>query len=85
MKTTTFVLFLKGFGSFVIPYGTTLGTGLAAFNGWPGWWSFIGLQTASVVSGFSGLTSFLSKTYSEHLDEVNLANGKPITETTVTK
>lgn len=74
--STNKVIYFKGLCAFVVPYGTTFGAAFVTHAQFPGWWQFCGVQAAAIVAGFSGLGSFLSRTFADHQDETKNENAK---------
>jgi hypothetical protein len=63
------VLYFKGACAFLVPFGTVFGAAFVTHSQFPGWWQFCGVVAAASVAGFSGLSSYLSRTFADHQDE----------------
>ncbi len=74
----TLVIWIKALGAFFIPFATTLGVGIKEFGAEPNRWALAGVLLASGVAGYTGLNSFLSRSYADHQDEA-------VSETQTTK
>jgi hypothetical protein len=63
--------------SFLVGFSLALTSGLGAYSEWPGWWLFGIVLAASVAAGANGVSLFLSRTYADHVDGVDVKAKAP--------
>ncbi len=77
------VVWIKATIAFQIPFLSALSTGFGPFalsGNAPNHWAIALVLIAALISGYSGLSSFLSTTFAEH--KANVAAGIPEAEAT---